>query len=207
MMPMLGRIQDCAKWGLNLWALKARPARGEIWNVGDTISWAFRVNMRQKMWFDQTHRTLPSCATAMRQIAFVDIPLVGSCRIVSPPLHRMEGIAEHQMLGGLDSLKDDSAVNDVILKPKMIGCYWEICWDSGLINQTTVKNIFGFLFFCFVYHLSLGRVLISYIYNYTVYIYEHVYLCVFYCHCLFAPLCHLIELTRSYLNKLISVIC
>ena len=159
MMPMLGRIQDCAKWGLNLWAPKARPARGvwghaslgnfEIWNVGDPISWAFRVNMRQKMGFDRTHRTLPRSAAAVRQIAFVDIPLVGSCRTVSPPLHRMEGMAEHQLLGGLDSLKDDSAVNDVILKPKMIGCYWEICWDSGLINQTTVKNIcFSVLLLC-----------------------------------------------------------
>ena len=39
------------------------------------------------------------------------------------------------------------------------------------------------------------------------YIHEHIYLCVFYCHCLFAPLCHLIDLNRSYLNKLISVIC
>ena len=75
------------------------------------------------MGFDRTHRTLPRSAIAMRQIAFVDIPLVGSCRIVSPPLHRMEGMAEHQLLGGLDSLKDDSAVNDIILKPKMIGCY------------------------------------------------------------------------------------
>ena len=33
----------------------------KIWNVGDAISWAFRVSLRQKRGFDQTHRTPLGC--------------------------------------------------------------------------------------------------------------------------------------------------
>ena len=66
-------IQDFLKVGSNLWVPKAWQARRvwglsppgnfKTWNVGDAISWAFRVNLRQKRGFERTHRTPPRSAT------------------------------------------------------------------------------------------------------------------------------------------------
>ena len=56
----------------------------EIWNVGDAISRAFRVNLRQKRGFDRTHRTSPRSAMGvMWQIPI----LIDAPTPISRPLH------------------------------------------------------------------------------------------------------------------------